>query len=89
MTDRSFVRQLENYRLTTAEIIYWMPDHRHLLQSFIWQNLDLAPRFPALTKFLGFWEQNLDGKLHCVRVASAQLIKPAEFRFSSGLYHVH
>ncbi|HJS33815.1 MAG TPA: Usg family protein, partial [Alphaproteobacteria bacterium] len=27
--------QLRNYRLTTAEIIYRMPDHPGLLQSFI------------------------------------------------------
>jgi len=87
--DRSFVAQLANYRLTTAEILYWMPDHRHVLQSFVWQNLDLAPKFPALEKFLDFWDRNLDGKLHRVRVANAQLIKPAEFTFASGLYALH
>ena len=87
--DISFVKQLYDYRITTAEILYWMPDHRHVLQSFVWQNLDLAPRFPALTRFLDFWERNLEGKLHRVRVANTALIKPAEFRFSSGLYAVH
>ena len=74
--DRSFVAQLNDYRITTAEILYWMPDHTHVLQTFVWQHLDLAPRFPALTKFLDFWERNLDGKLHKVRVANAALIKP-------------
>ena len=54
--DRSFIAQLNDYRITTAEILYWMPDHRHVLQSFVWQSLDLAPRFPRLTKFLVFWE---------------------------------
>jgi len=87
--DRSFVAQLKDYRITTAEILYWMPDHKHVLQSFLWQNLDLAPRFPALAKFLDFWERNLDGKLHKVTVANAQLIKPAEFRIASGLYTLH
>ncbi len=87
--DSSFVAQLKDYRITTAEILYWMPDHKHVLQSFVWQNLDLAPRFPVLTKFLDFWERNLDGKLHKVTVANAQLIKPAEFRVASGLYALH
>jgi len=87
--DSSFVAQLKDYRITTAEILYWMPDHNHVLQSFVWQNLDLAPRFPALTKFLDFWENNLDGKVHRVRVANARLIQPAEFTFASGLYHLH
>ena len=85
--DRSFVAQLNDYRITTAEILYWMPDHRHVLQSFVWQNL--APRFPALTKFLDYWERNIDGQLHKVRVANAALIKPAEFKFASGLYELH
>ena len=87
--DRNFVAQLNDYRITTAEILYWMPDHRHVLQSFVWQNLDLAPRFPNLTKFLEFWESNLEGKLHRVRVANAKLIKPAEFSFAEGIYHLH
>ncbi|OFX01972.1 MAG: Usg family protein [Alphaproteobacteria bacterium RIFCSPHIGHO2_12_FULL_66_14] len=87
--DRSFVVQLNDYRITTAEILYWMPDHRHVLQSLVWQHLDLAPKFPALTKFLDYWERNLDARLHKVRVASAALIKPAEFRFASGLYQLH
>ncbi len=87
--DRNFAAQLDDYRITTAEILYWMPDHRHVLQSFLWQNLDLAPEFPALTKFLDFWQRNLDGRLHEIRVANAALIKPAEFKFASGLYHLH
>ena len=82
-------REIREYRLTTAEIIYHLPDHPDLLQSFVWQNLDMAPRFPNLTKFLEFWEDNLEGKLHRVRVANAALIKPAEFKFASGLYHLH
>ena len=87
--DRCFVAQLDNYRITTAEILYWMPDHQHVLQSYIWQNLDLAPRFPNLAKFLDFWERNLDGRLYKVTVANTQLIKPAEFSFASVEYRLH
>jgi uncharacterized protein Usg len=46
---------LQDYRLTTAEILYHMPDHPHLLQSFVWQDYDIAPRFPVLSKFVSFW----------------------------------
>ncbi len=73
-------RQLNDYRLTTAEILYFMPDFRRVLQSYVWQEYDLAPEFPILRKFLDFWQQNLDGKLHSVRVAHVPVIKPAEFR---------
>jgi len=81
---RELELQLANYRLTTAEILYHMPDHPALLQSFIWQELDLAPRFPTLIKFLKFWEKEIEGKLHSVRVASAGLIKPSEIRMVDG-----
>lgn len=72
--------QLRDYRLTTAEILYHLPDHPSVLQSYIWQELDLAPKFPVLHKFLDFWAHNLDGKLHSVRVGSTALISPAEWR---------
>jgi uncharacterized protein Usg len=75
-----FVRQLEGFSLTTAEILYRFPDHPRLLQTYIWQDYDLAPRFPALMKFLAFWREQLDGPLHSVRVAHSTLIKPAELR---------
>ena len=60
--------QLQGYRLTTAEILYRLPDHPALLQSFIWQKFDLAPDFPELRKFLEFWSRNIEGKLHSVNV---------------------
>ena len=60
--------QLRGYRLTTAEIIYRLPDYPALLQSFIWQKFDLAPDFPELRKFLEFWSLNIEGKLHSVNV---------------------
>jgi uncharacterized protein Usg len=81
-----FARQLENYRLTTAEIIYGLPDHPRFLQSYIWQELDIAPRFPVLHKFLHFWESKLDGKLYQVKVAHEALIKPSEFTYCSGQF---
>ena len=79
--DRDFRRQLDGYSLTTAEIFYRMPDAQHLLQTFIWQEYDMAPRFPNLRKFLDFWTRELDGPIHSVRLAHARLIRPAEFRY--------
>ncbi|KAF0118323.1 MAG: usg-like family protein [Rhodospirillaceae bacterium] len=78
---REIERMLRNYRLTTAEILYHMPDHPHLLQSFVWQEYDIAPAFPVLNRFLDFWSHNLDGVLHSVRVASLSLVRPAHMRY--------
>ena len=70
----SLIRQLDRYRLTTAEILYHLPDHPSLLQSYTWQDYDLNPEYPVLRRFLDFWHRSLDGKLHSVTVASTQLI---------------
>jgi uncharacterized protein Usg len=79
-TNSEICRRLAGYRLTTAEILYHLPDHPRLLQSFIWQHLDLAPSYPELHRFLDFWTREIDAKLHSVRVASSRLIRPAEWR---------
>ncbi|MDR3531172.1 MAG: usg protein [Rhodopila sp.] len=85
----SLVRQLQDYRLTTAEILYHLPDHPNLLQSYIWQDLDIAPRYPVLHKFLDFWKREIEGNLHSVRVASASLVKPAQVHHADALLHIH
>jgi uncharacterized protein Usg len=81
----SLALQLRAYRLTTAEILYHLPDHPDLLQSYVWQDLDLAPSFPVLRKFLDFWSHNLEGKLHSVRVGHAVVISPPRFQHVDSL----
>lgn len=70
-----------NYRLTTAQIYYHLPDHPSFLQEFVWQDYDLAPQFPHLKDFLGFWVREIEGRLHSVYVASQKIITPAEAQF--------
>jgi uncharacterized protein Usg len=89
MVSRDFIRQLEGYGLTTARILYRMPDHPSLLQTYVWQDYDVAPTFPILNRFLTFWREKLEGPLHSVSVAHAGLIKPAELRMASGEFHLH
>jgi uncharacterized protein Usg len=84
-----FERTLRGYSLTTAEILYHMPDHPTVLQSFIWQEFDVVPKFPVLNKFLRFWNGNLDGKLHSVRVAARGLIAPSELKVNDGDFTLH
>lgn len=78
-----------DYRLTTAEILYHLPDHPSLLQTYVWQAIDLPPRFPRLLRFLDFWEASLDGKLHSVKVASCKVIRPSRFRHARSYLQIH
>lgn len=82
-------RMLRDWRLTTAEILYRMPDHPVILQSYTWQEVDLVPEFPELKKFLDFWEKKLDGKLHSVKVAHCEMVKPASVTYCNGIWRVH
>lgn len=84
-----FRLQMEGYGLTTAEIHYHLPDHPSLLQLYVWQDYDLAPAFPELKGFLQYWERELDGPLHSVRVAHHRLIRPSEWRAVEGIITVH
>jgi uncharacterized protein Usg len=84
-----FRKQLAGYGLTTAEILYRMPDHPALLQSYIWQEYDLFPEFPVLKRFLDFWIRTLEGPLFKVTVGHCRLIKPAELRALGGEFHLH
>ena len=82
-------RQLNGNRLTTAEILYHLPDHPALLQTYLWQDYDLAPDFPVLRRFLDFWERNLDGRLHSVRVASRSLIGTPGLSMANATFSLH
>lgn len=85
----AFELQLEGYGLTTAQILYRMPDHLEILQTYVWQDYDLAPDFPEMYRFLDFWENNLDGPLHSVRYTHRKLIRPAEFKRIDGEIVLH
>lgn len=74
-------RQLAGFSLTTAEILYRLPDHPAILQSYVWQDYDQAPDYPVLETFLEFWRRQIDGKLHSVNVTSRNfVIAPGQVR---------
>src|SRR5438309_2056599 len=84
-----FRKQMLGYGLTTAQILYRMPDHPSLLQTYVWQNYDMFPKFPALRDFLAFWQEKLEGPLFSVTVAHSKLIRPAELHAVDGVFRLH
>jgi uncharacterized protein Usg len=89
MAAREFARQLEGFGLTTADILYRLPDHPSILQEYVWQDYDLCPGFPELRKFLAFWEAKLEGRLYRVTVAHKSLIGPADLRTVAAEFRLH
>jgi uncharacterized protein Usg len=87
--DADFARQVEGYGLSTVQIHYFMPDHPSLLQMFVMQQYDIAPRFPELDKFLDYWRREIEAVLHSVQVAHKHLIGPAEWRAVDGVITIN
>ncbi|HEU0223015.1 MAG TPA: usg protein [Paracoccaceae bacterium] len=75
---------LAGHGLTTAKIYYRMPDYRNLIQTYVWQEYDLAPDFPKLFGFLDFWRREIEGPLHSVVYTHRRLIRPGEWRRVDG-----
>lgn len=87
MGENELTLRLQGWRLATAEVLYYIPDHPALLQTFIWQTLDLAPQYPRIHKFLDFWRREIDAVIHSVRLASGETLAPARVNTASVLLH--
>lgn len=79
--------RLNGWRLTTAEVLYYLPDHPRLLQSFVWQTLDLAPRYPRIRRFLEFWKSEIEGVIHSVRLGSGETLAPGRYSNAAAMLH--
>ncbi len=82
MRTDEFETQLKGGRLTTAEVLYYMPDHPKLLQSFMWQTLDVAPEYPRVHSFLDYWRKEIQAVIHSVRLSTVGIVTPARVRFA-------
>ncbi len=80
---------LRGYGLTTAEIFYHMPDYAHVLNTFVWQEYDLAPDHPKLFRFIEFWQAEMDGPLHSVRFAHRRMLASGAWRNVTGEFTLH
>ncbi|MCX7358461.1 MAG: Usg family protein [Alphaproteobacteria bacterium] len=87
METDEFALRLRGWRLATAEVLYYLPDHPTLLQSFIWQTLDLAPSYPRIHKFLDFWRAEIQAVIHSVNLASGEQLAPAKIRNVATILH--
>lgn len=80
---------LRGYGLTTAELFCGLPDYPRVLNSFIWQEYDLAPDHPKLLAFIDFWRDEIEGPLHSVRFVHRKMISAGEWRQIVGEFTYH
>jgi uncharacterized protein Usg len=89
MAESDLELMLKGYGQTTAELFYRMPDYRNVLNTFIWQHMDLAPDYPRLFGFIEFWQDQIEGQLHSVRFVHRKMLRPGEWRQVVGEFRIN
>lgn len=87
MQHDEFKLRLGGWRLATAEVLYYLPDHPSVLQTFLWQTLDLAPEYPRIHRFLDYWRREIDAVIHSVRLATGETIAPPRIQAGGPILH--
>ena len=80
---------LKGFTLTFAEITYRMPDYTSVLNTYVWQEYDVAPAYPKLFGFIEFWKTKLDGPLHSVRFTDRRMLQAGEWRNVVGEFRIN
>lgn len=87
MQHEEFKLRLDGWRLATAEVLYYLPDHPSVLQTFLWQTLDLAPEYPRIHRFLDYWRREIDAVIHSVRLATGETLAPPRIQAGGPIFH--
>jgi uncharacterized protein Usg len=58
--------------LVTLDVYYWMPDYENILQRFVWQTMDVKPKYPRIHKFLNYWHNNIDAIVNEIRISESE-----------------
>ena len=66
-----FVR---NKVLVSLHVFYYMPDHRDLIQEFMWQTMDIKPKYPRVNKFLNYWKENIEAVIADIEMIEIEKI---------------
>ena len=60
--------------LVTLNVYYWMPDYENILQQFIWQTMDVKPKYPRIHKFLDHWHNNIDAIVSEIQISESERV---------------
>ena len=58
--------------LVTLNVFYWMPDYENILQQFVWQSIDVKPKYPRIYRFLDYWHNNIDAIVNEVVICDSE-----------------
>jgi uncharacterized protein Usg len=62
--------------LVTVSVLYYLPDHPSLINEFLWQTMDLGPKYPRIGQFLDFWRREIDATIKEVMISGSRSLAP-------------
>jgi len=54
---------LKKWTVASVQVVYYIPDYMSLVNEFVWQTEDQLPEYPRITRFLDYWDKNIDGPI--------------------------
>ena len=63
---------IRNRTLVTLNVYYWMPDYDNILQQFVWQTMDVKPKYPRINKFLDYWHNNIEAIVSEIQICESE-----------------
>ena len=74
------------HQLVTVSVLYYLPDHPSLLNEFLWQTMDLGPRYPRIGAFLDFWRREIEATIKEVMISEAAPFHARRLSSVNGLF---
>ena len=65
-----------------------MPDHQHLLQEFLWQTLDLKPKYPRIKDFLYYWDKKIEAKIKEIQIGETGGLQPSKYNSVDQIFRI-
>lgn len=76
------------FELVTTEVLYRMPDHPRVLNTFVWQTYDRPPALPRVQAFIHHWQAEIEAQIAQVRIACASLLQPRDLLHIDGVWRI-
>ncbi len=54
---------IRKWTVASVQVVYYIPDYLNLVNEFVWQTEDQLPEYPRITRFLDYWDKNIDGPI--------------------------
>ena len=70
--------------LVSLRVYYYMPDYRDLIQEFMWQTMDIKPKYPRVSKFVNYWKENIEAVIADVEMA--EMDKKPKYRSVDDIF---